>query len=155
MMPSSRREFLGRASRTAGISALKLSLVGTIMSTCSGCGQLLRIGAGEPDTPDWPAVDEESPELIVFLVPGVIAFAVDFRDSMLYLPADGFGGTERETVRLRTISVSPENLSRDSIAHRVSEESGLDVQLDGGRYKSRPLSSIDDFLATVQQLGSE
>lgn len=69
--------------------------------------------------------------LILFVIPGLIAFAVDFATGAIYLP----GGKRAESITLEAdnmlvIRVNPNDLSRQRIEEIVSREIGYPVSLD-------------------------
>lgn len=81
MRPMSRRQF----TRWAMIQAL--------LGGASGCGTILYPERrGQPAGPlDWKIVALDAVGLLLFFVPGVIAFAVDFTTGTIYLPSESYG----------------------------------------------------------------
>lgn len=76
-----RREMFTRTLRTA--------LAGLVMGGASGCGTMLhseRRGQPHSDDIDWRIVALDGLCLLLFFVPGVVAFAVDFYTGAIYLP---------------------------------------------------------------------
>ncbi|MGD9856345.1 MAG: hypothetical protein AB7U20_15475 [Planctomycetaceae bacterium] len=113
----------------------------------TGCGTILypeRRGqlAGRLD---WGVVALDGIGLILFFVPGVIAFAVDFATGAIYLPYDGYGNTEPPRSRLRRIDVPRSQLTPHGVAHAVSAATGRPVSLDPGDYQTRPLAHLDAY----------
>ncbi len=86
-------------------------LVVALMETTMGCGTIIypeRRGqpAGKLDT-DIVILDAVG--LLIFLVPGVIAFAVDFSTGAIYLPP---GGRSKASEALGRIEIERRNLAR-------------------------------------------
>ena len=64
--------------------------------------------------------------LLVFIVPGVVAFAVDFTTGAIYLP----GGTKKssgpgETGKIVVVRMNPTELCEETIKEIVMKETGL------------------------------
>lgn len=65
-------------------------------ATCcvAGCGTLLhgeRRGQPHSDQLDWGVVVLDSLGLLLFVIPGIAAFAVDFSTGAIYLPCEPYG----------------------------------------------------------------
>ena len=140
--------------------SLLLSAASTAVAMMSaGCGTVLhpeRRGQPAGDL-DWKIVALNSLGLLLFFVPGVIAFAVDFNNGTIYLPPGQYGSTEnggrpdRETpqtsrpAELVEVRVPPEKLTREQIETVVSGHTGQPVELAPGRFTTSELPSIDGF----------
>lgn len=114
----------------------------------SGCGTILYPERrGQPaGRLDWGVVALNGIGLLVFFVPGVIAFAVDFITGAIYLPPEGYGEAQTvEPLPLRRINVPRHQLTRDGIAHVVSEESGCQLSLAPDTYLTRSLDTLEGF----------
>lgn len=102
-----------------------------------GCGTILypeRRGqkAGKYDT-DIVLLDAVG--LLFFLVPGVIAFAVDFATGTIYLPSGGSSRTREVLGQLDTIQLDPQDPTlRDpeSLARLIELHTGCRVSLESG-----------------------
>ncbi len=83
--------------------------------------------------------------LLFFLIPGVIAYAVDFNNGTIYLP-----GTSRSSLEIKdikTVKFDPRNSSIASIEKIIKKETGCDVKLYCNNMKIVKLKSSDDMLA--------
>lgn len=116
----------------------------------SGCGTILypeRIG--QPSGPlDWKVVALNTLGLLLFVVPGVIAFAVDFHNGTIYLPAQQYphaSANAPQQRELATLHVPPERLSRERIEQVVSQRAEQAVHLEPGRYRAQPLDHVSQF----------
>jgi hypothetical protein len=137
-----------------------LSLLATAAGvSASGCGYFLhpeRRGqaAGELD---WRIVALDGLGLLLFLVPGIIAFAVDFSSGAIYLPpGEGYsdaGG--RHSEHLDVVQVPRAELNDARIAEIVAERTGHAVQLSDPSCERRPLASIKEFWGTHDRLVAE
>ncbi len=88
--------------------------------------------------------------LLLFLVPGVIAFAVDFATGAIYLPPAAYAmhpsgmGTD-----LRKVQVDPAELTPERMAAIVREQTGQTVSLQPGEYRARKLQRLDQFTPEI------
>jgi len=79
--------------------------------------------------------------LLLFIIPGVIAFAVDFSTGAIYLP-----GSAKDSLVLKNIKVvkfDPRHTTSERIEKIIKKETGLDIKLD--RASITRLSSINDM----------
>ena len=82
--------------------------------------------------------------LLFFLVPGVVAFAVDFSNGTIYLPEkDDKASTPFEDTTYIVIHTDPENLSGDYIQEVVEQHTGRDLDLHSPRVRITPVNSLD------------
>jgi hypothetical protein len=83
--------------------------------------------------------------LLVFLVPGVIAFIVDFATGAIYLPP-GYATVVPSTVmELCQVRVDPAELTPRRVEAIVQEQTGKTVSLEPGAYRAMRLQKLDDF----------
>ncbi len=79
------------------------------------------------------------------IIPGVIAFAVDFNNGTIYLP-----GTSRVFLGikdLKQVKFDPKHSSMASIARIIKEQTGQDIALDQPNIRISRLKSVDDLTA--------
>jgi hypothetical protein len=140
----SRRQFLRLGLANATILA-------------AGCGTILHPERrGQPAGPlDWKIVVLDAIGLFLFFIPGVIAFAVDFSNGTIYLPADYYGlkGSGRKQ-KLITVSVPDERLTVPKVERIVSEHTQQEIRLQPGYYETEKLENIDDFWMTTDKLAA-
>src|SRR5215475_12594165 len=103
--------------------------VGTIgsLGLLTGCGMILhpeRRGQPPGGSLDWSVVALDTLGLVLFFIPGVIAFAVDFSTGAIYLPPPGYAGTtppakgqELVEVRVPQKELSPQRLEQVASRH--------------------------------------
>jgi hypothetical protein len=122
-----------------------------------GCGTILhpeRRGQ-EAGKLDWKIVGLDALGLLLFFIPGVIAFAVDFGTGAIYLPADQCADTaERVDHELATVRLPHEELTPHGIAAAVNHLTGQTVELKPGRFRSSPLKKLAEFWPTRAALQS-
>lgn len=109
-----------------------------------GCGTLLHPERrGQPPGRIDPAVAIlDGVGLLLFFIPGVIAFAVDFATGAIYLPPDHYGKADNSSFdpsKCDVIHVAPSELTQEKLETLVAERTGHSVKLSPGSYDVRPL----------------
>jgi hypothetical protein len=82
--------------------------------------------------------------LLLFIIPGVIAYAVDFSNGTIYLP-----GTSRSSLDLKDIKqvkFDPKHYTDATIEKIIKEETGYTVKLNQGNLKISRLKSVDEMI---------
>lgn len=144
--PLGRRQFLAGTALAA-------------LSSAAGCGTILypeRRGQTSGQL-DWGIVMLDGIGLLLFFIPGVIAFAVDFATGTIYLPSEPqhFPPAGPQPTALKRIQVDSTPLTRESIAQAVTAETGEPVALAEGEYLSAELEHLEDFWPTRDRLAGE
>ena len=88
--------------------------------------------------------------LLLFLIPGVIAFAIDFNNGTIYLP-----GTRTSSLDIKTIKqvkFDPKQSSRADIERLVKEQTGKTVRFDQPDMRITKLKSSNDMVAQFAQV---
>jgi hypothetical protein len=139
------------AMHPLGESRRKVRIAGTLTLSLafllSSCGTLLYPERrGQPTGRlDVGVVALDGIGLLVFLVPGVIAFIVDFSTGAIYLPP-GYAMVEPPaSTDLRRVQVDPAELTPRRVEAVVQEQTGKMVSLEPGAYRAMRLQRIDDF----------
>jgi hypothetical protein len=83
--------------------------------------------------------------LLLFLVPGVVAFAVDFATGAIYLPPCYAALVPPAAADLRQVRVDPAELTPQRVEEIVREQTGKVVSLRPGDYRATRLPKLDDF----------
>lgn len=139
----SRRRFLALAVAEAGLLVI------------SGCGTVLHPERkGQPAGPlDWEVVALDAVGLLLFFVPGVIAFAVDFHNGTIYLPPSQSGqkAAESDGPPLVSVRVPDEPLTVKKLEAVVSKHVDHAVLLTPGGYQTEELKDINEFWATAEK----
>lgn len=93
---------------------------------------------------DWQIVALDGLCLLLFFVPGVIAFAVDFATGAIYLPHhevhSRYGQNE-----LQRLPLPPDQQSIDDIQQIVSDHSGTAVNLRSEEARVSELATLEQF----------
>lgn len=135
--------------------SLALVLIGA-SAVHSSCGTILhpeRIGQ-PPGRLDPGIVALNGVGLLIFLIPGAIAFAVDFYTGAIYLPPHYADNASAPTTgdTLIAIHVDPQSLTREHIEQVVHQHTGQRISLAPGAYSVARCDSIDEFDVTTRQL---
>jgi hypothetical protein len=103
---------------------------------------------------DWGIVALDGLGLLLFLVPGVVAFIVDFATGTIYLPPEAATGVTRgkKGDRLAKVEVPRAQISKRRIEELVSTHVGRPVRLADGEFQTVPLDSVDEYWTTVDQM---
>ncbi len=134
----------------------------------SGCGTLLYPERrGQPaGRLDWKVVALNGIGLLFFFIPGVIAFAVDFLNGTIYLPAESepceppclpapasaAKSTNRRLSGLRPIKVPRKELTPRRIEEVIARYTGKEISLDNDDYRTMEMESIDEFWELREQV---
>jgi hypothetical protein len=137
------------------------SLALVLAASCavhSSCGTILhpeRIGQ-PPGRLDPGVVALDGVGLLLFLIPGAIAFAVDFYTGAIYLPPQYAknDGTQSPGGELIAIKVDPQTLTPERIEQIVKEQTGHDIRLEPGSYSVARIDSIEQFDDSATRLAS-
>src|SRR4051812_47814786 len=116
----------------------------------AGCGMILhpeRRNQPPGGSVDWSIFALDAMGLLLFFIPGVIAFAVDFSTGAIYLPPSQFGSAGRpaKDQSLVAVNVPQKDLNQQRLEQIASQHVGHDVRLVTGEYETAPLSKLDDF----------
>jgi hypothetical protein len=132
---------------------------GGAVSLVAGCGMILhpeRRGQPPGGGLDWSIVALDGIGLLLFFIPGVIAFAVDFATGAIYLPPPRYGAVEMpaEDARLVEVHVPPRELTPQRLERVASSHTGREVRLVRGEFLTAPLTKLTDFWSTRENLAS-
>lgn len=84
--------------------------------------------------------------LLFFIVPGVIAYAVDFSNGTIYLPSD-HNSAGVDALKLE------EDMDVAALERLLSEKSGRPVSLDSELMRVEEVESLEEALALVRMAG--
>ena len=144
-------------SRRSWLRRVLLCLGGGLLP---GCGTIFYPERrGQPaGRLDWKVVAFDALGLVLFFIPGIIAFAVDFATGAIYLPPNYYGKAERQGEmgqKLTTLQMPRGKVDRAHIEQAVSQHVGQKVVLDDGSFETRRLEDIDQFWAAHDALASQ
>jgi len=158
-----RREFVSRVMRQGLVSGAATGL--------SGCGTFFhkeRVGQPHSHRIDWCVAAADGLGLVLFFIPGIVAFVVDFYTGAIYLPCDecaasgsrpgalegepsANGSTDNnvavatDAVEFSRIEQPREQLDPRSIESVVSAHVGRPVMLVDSDARYSQLSQLDQF----------
>jgi hypothetical protein len=107
-----------------------------------GCGTILYPERRGQQTPTIDRLERVDPLVVVldgillfaFLVPGVVAFAVDFSTGAIYLPPGQINFLKSKSTANRNdvqvVQIDPDKLNMDNIKRVVQEHTGYAIQFD-------------------------
>lgn len=127
----------------------------------AGCGTILYPERrGQPKGRlDWGVVALDGLCLLLFFVPGVIAFAVDFATGAIYLPPEPpygpLGSSAPPTRRLTVLHLAPDELSDERMMAVVSAHVGRTIRWDDAHCRRLPLKNLDQFWPLTDRLLAE
>lgn len=121
-------------------------IMASMVLTLTSCGTLIHPERrGQPAGRLDPAIVVlDAVGLLLFFVPGVIAFAVDFSTGAIYLPPEHAAALPVDSAHLRTVRMSPDELTPQKIESIVQQETGKNIRLQPGSYRAIPLRQIED-----------
>jgi hypothetical protein len=128
------------------INALRLSVCAVVTMQAIGCGTIMypeRKGQKGGKIDAGVAV-LDGVGLLLFLIPGIIAFAVDFSNGTIYLP-----GTRSSSLELKDLEVVRFDPKKDSpavIERIIQDHTGYPVKLDEPNMKVTKMKSTDDMV---------
>jgi hypothetical protein len=146
-------------SRTRLNKCVALLLVAALTLPSTSCGTLLYPERrGQPrGIIDSGVLLLDAVGLIFFVVPGLIAFAVDFSTGAIYYPPAPVGGpiTQNGLRRddLVRVDVPKEELTQSKIEQVVSQQTGKPVSLEPGTFRAAEMSDLDEFGEQASRLG--
>ncbi len=79
--------------------------------------------------------------LLFFLLPGVIAFAVDFTTGTIYLPGTQTSLNDPQLETMVAIQCDPHNMTPETIQQAIAQHTGQVVDLRDDRLLIQPLPS--------------
>jgi hypothetical protein len=128
-----------------------------MLSVSTGCGTILypeRRNQPPGGKLDWGVVALDTVGLLLFFIPGVIAFAVDFTTGAIYLPPPGYTALRaaKGDEPLVAVHLPQEELTNERIEQVASEHAGRDVRLVEGEFETKRLAKLADFWPTWARL---
>ena len=88
--------------------------------------------------------------LLFFLIPGIIAYAVDFNNGTIYLPNTSSSSLDFKDIK--EVKFDPGQGSMASIEKTIKNETGYDVKLYQSNMQIDKLKSVDDVAASFSEV---
>ena len=116
----------------------------TLITQLAGCGTLMHPERrGQKSGRVDPAVAVlDGIGLLLFIIPGLIAFAVDFSTGAIYLPGT-FGALDRNDMKV--VTFDPKHATAASIEEILWKETGQRIQLNQANMVVSRLASLEDM----------
>jgi len=89
--------------------------------------------------------------LLFFIIPGVIAYAVDFSDGTIYLPEGIMHRSSLNQKNIRQVKFDPKHTTLAGIEKIIKEQTGYVVKFDQPDVRITKLRSTDDMMAKFAQ----
>jgi hypothetical protein len=135
------------------INALRLFVCAVFMVQLMGCGTIMypeRKGQSEGRIDAGVAI-LDGLGLLFFIIPGVIAFAVDFSNGTIYLPERHLRSSLDDKT-LKVVTFDAKHSSMASIERIIKDESGCVVKLEQGNIKISKLKSVKDMMVQFAKI---
>ena len=117
----------------------------TLMAQLAGCGTLMypeRRGQ-KGGRIDVGVAVLDGIGLLFFLIPGIIAFAVDFHEGTIYLPPGARSSLDRKAMRV--VELDPKHATAAAIEEIVWKETGHRVKLNQGNMEVFRMESLEEM----------
>ncbi|MHB0777451.1 hypothetical protein [Halomonas sp. WWR20] len=126
---------------------LVATLIAASMTSLAGCGTIFYPERkGQMNGRIDPAVAvADGIGLLFYIIPGVIAYAIDFSNGTIYLPS-------RSTAELDTLHFEDE-LDVVTLEKMLAEKTGKPVSLDSELVRVEQVGTLDEALALVRMAG--
>lgn len=90
--------------------------------------------------------------LLFFVVPGLVAFGIDFSTGAIYLPPESSTTGLEEPGQIRVVYANPDGLNRQNIEEIIAQKTGHSVLLDREDLVISKLKSPEDFSEQYDKL---
>jgi hypothetical protein len=89
--------------------------------------------------------------LVFFIVPGLVAFGVDFATGAIYLPPDGNCKTVSLKNQVRVVRFDPKKYTPVMLEELIGKETGREFHFSDNRLKSVKVESRREMMAYLKQ----
>ena len=117
----------------------------TLIAQLAGCGTLIhperrgqRSGRIDPGIAILDGIG-----LLFFIIPGLIAFAIDFSTGAIYMPGSVVGSLDRKN--LKVVKFDPKHTTVAGIEEIIWKETGRRVNLNQANVEVSRLGSLEDM----------
>ncbi|MDO8580923.1 MAG: hypothetical protein Q7S13_05530 [Candidatus Omnitrophota bacterium] len=87
--------------------------------------------------------------LLFFLIPGIIAFAIDFNNGTIYLPGTF---SSLDTNNIKQVKFDPKQSNLAGIERIIQEQTGYGVKLDQSDMRITKLKSTNEMMVQFTQI---
>lgn len=134
------------------LQTLQISVCIVLIAQLVGCGTLMyperrgqrggRIDAG--------VAILDGIGLLFFIIPGLIAYAIDFSTGTIYLPGTNTGSLDIKDIK--QVKFDPKHYNAASIEKIIKRETGYMVKLNRDDIKVYKLKSLDDMMVRFAEV---
>ncbi len=131
------------------VNSLRIFICAALTVQLMGCGTLMyperrgqRGGSLDVGVTVLDAIG-----LLFFIIPGVIAFCVDFSNGTIYLPEKGVHLSSLDFKHIRMVKFDPKHTSLARIERIIKDKTGCEVKFDQDNIKLTKLRSLNDVMA--------
>lgn len=119
-----------------------------LISQTASCGYILypeRVGQGDTGKLDPVVVALDAVGLLFWLIPGVVAFVIDYNNGTIFLP-DGLVSNETGE---NSIQLSKKQMTQQGIEKAIAKHTGKTIKLDDSKAQREVIEEdqLDDYLA--------
>ena len=134
------------------------SLMAATASLLSSCGTFIyptRVNQKEHGGLDPAIVILDGIGLFFFIIPGLIAFAVDFGTDAIYFPKGKDANDKEETIfdEWKAEASNASAINQKMIEQFIAEKTGYTIRLDQETVLVKSLAHLDQFHKACQQMG--
>jgi len=124
---------------------LQTAISFTLIAQLAGCGTLMHPERrGQKSGRIDPAVAIlDGIGLLLFIIPGLVAFAIDFSTGAIYLPGTAAGSLDRE--EMNVVTFDPKRATAAAIEEIIWKETGQRVKLNQANMEVSRLKSLEDM----------
>lgn len=134
------------------VNTLHLSICAVLIFQLVGCGTIMypeRKGQKSGKIDVGVAI-LDGIGLLFFLVPGIIAFAVDFNNGTIYLPGTAMNSLDPNNIK--EVKFDPKHSTPASIERIIQEETGHTIKWDQPDMQITKCESNDDMIVQFAQV---
>ena len=141
---------------------LAVILCVTIVVKLAGCGTLMypeRKGQSDGKIDVGVAI-LDGLGLLLFIIPGLIAYGVDFHTGAIYLPPEGASlddGEEHATAEegINVVYLDPDNMTAEAIENAIAQATGITIDLDDKSIQAYRHAARSELVREVAKLNIE
>ncbi|MFA5389215.1 MAG: hypothetical protein WC312_05620 [Candidatus Omnitrophota bacterium] len=88
--------------------------------------------------------------LLFFIIPGIIAYAIDFSEGTIYLPGTNTGSLDIKNIK--QVKFDPKHYKAATIERIIKRETGYAVKLSRDNIEVYKLESLDDMMSRFAEV---
>lgn len=88
--------------------------------------------------------------LLFFIIPGIIAYAIDFSEGTIYLPGTNTGALDIKDIK--QVKFDPKHYNSATIERIIKRETGHSIKLSRNSMQVYKLKSLDDMMVRFAEV---